>query len=246
MAANKGPAALTDELRTLKLAGMMYAKEQDEADAKALAGEAVPQPPAAIQAKTDEAVFAMLDAHAVKRKRRRRARYLLRTAAAVALIACISVPLAFTVDASRAAVANFLIQNFDQFSRITYDVENNARAPVGWTSEYYPQWLPEGYQVDNLSFDSEKEAIRYTNNLNQKLYFCVFSSTTYDFLLSVDTEDTSCNNLKIGAYSAQMYIKNDKRSSSIIIFLPTQIVYIQGAVSESQLIQIANSIHNLL
>ena len=33
MAANKGPAASPDELRTLKLAGMMYAKEQDEATA---------------------------------------------------------------------------------------------------------------------------------------------------------------------------------------------------------------------
>lgn len=45
MAANKGPAASPDELRTLKLAGMMYAKEQDEATAKALADETVPPPP---------------------------------------------------------------------------------------------------------------------------------------------------------------------------------------------------------
>ena len=41
MAANKGPAASPDELRTLKLAGMMYAKEQDEATAKALADEII-------------------------------------------------------------------------------------------------------------------------------------------------------------------------------------------------------------
>ena len=122
MAANKAPGCPPGELRTLKLAGMMYAKAQDEADAEALADSTLPQPPADIQAKTDSAVLAMLGAHQAKRRRKRRVTYLLRTAAVVALIACISVPLAFTADASRAAVANFLIQNFDKFSRITYDI----------------------------------------------------------------------------------------------------------------------------
>ena len=37
MAANKAPGCPPGELRTLKLAGMMYAKAQDEADAEALA-----------------------------------------------------------------------------------------------------------------------------------------------------------------------------------------------------------------
>ena len=152
MAANKAPGCPPGELRTLKLAGMMYAKAQDEADAEALADSTLPQPPADIQAKTDSAVLAMLGAHQAKRRRKRRVTYLLRTAAVVALIACISVPLAFTADASRAAVANFLIQNFDKFSRITYDINNNAGPPIGWTSEYYPQWLPEGYEFDQLQF----------------------------------------------------------------------------------------------
>lgn len=242
MAANKGPAALTDELRTLKLAGMMYAKEQDEADAKALAGEAVPQPPAAIQAKTDEAVFAMLDAHAVKRKRRRRARYLLRTAAAVALIACISVPLAFTVDASRVAVANFLIQNFDQFSRITYDVENNAKAPVGWTSEYYPQWLPEGYQFDQIVYNDKKSSIWYTSQSNYWIYFSILSQGT---LPEVDTENMVSFDCKIGSYSAELHLKKDKTSSLIIIFAPESIITIQGSLTENEILKIANSIHGL-
>lgn len=242
MAANKGPAALPDELRTLKLAGMMYAKEQDEADAKALAGEAVPQPPAAIQAKTDEAVFAMLDAHAVKRKRRRRARYLLRTAAAVALIACISVPLAFTVDASRAAVANFLIQNFDQFSRITYDVENNAKAPVGWTSEYYPQWLPEGYEFSEIQCAPSRQSIWYKDKQEYQIYFSILSSDT---LSSIDTEDSLMHQINVYSYHAQLFIKNNRQSSSIVIFLPSNLIYIQGALSEKDIIKIANNIHGL-
>lgn len=242
MAANKGPAALTDELRTLKLAGMMYAKEQDEADAKALAGEAVPQPPAAIQAKTDEAVFAMLDAHAVKRKRRRRARYLLRTAAAVALIACISVPLAFTVDASRAAVANFLIQNFDQFSRITYDVENNAKAPVGWTSEYYPQWLPEGYRFHQIQQNSHRQTIWYIDDRN---YSISFSLTSTEEPLAIDTENTVCSDILIDEYSAKLFVKKDKHSSSLAIFTSNTTICIQGLLSEDEIIHIAKRIHSI-
>jgi hypothetical protein len=240
MAANKGPAASPDELRTLKLAGMMYAKEQDEATAKALADETVPPPPADVQAKTDEAVFAMLDAHAVKRKRRRRARYLLRTAAAVALIVCISVPLAFTVDASRAAVANFLIQNFDQFSRITYDVENNAKAPVGWTSEYYPQWLPEGYQFDQIYFEENMQAIWYINN-SYRIQFIVSS----DSPLAIDTENTNCYERMIGSYKSLLYVKDDKRSTSLAIFSPSETIYIQGNLTEDEIMKMAKNIHSI-
>ena len=64
MAANKAPGCPPGELRTLKLAGMMYAKAQDEADAEALADSTLPQPPADIQAKTDSAVLAMPNAGA--------------------------------------------------------------------------------------------------------------------------------------------------------------------------------------
>ena len=44
MAANKAPGCPPGELRTLKLAGMMYAKAQDEADAEALADSTLPHP----------------------------------------------------------------------------------------------------------------------------------------------------------------------------------------------------------
>lgn len=242
MAANKGPAASPDELRTLKLAGMMYAKEQDEATAKALADETVPPPPADVQAKTDEAVFAMLKACGKKRRRRRRAIYLLRTAAVVVLIVCISVPLAFTVDASRAAVANFLIQNFDQFSRITYDVENNAKAPVGWTSEYYPQWLPEGYEFDQIVYNDKKSSIWYTSQSNYWVYFSTLSQGT---LPEVDTENMVSFDCKVGAYSAELHLKKDKPSSLIIIFAPKSIITIQGSLTKNEILKIADSIHGL-
>ena len=195
MAANKAPGCPPGELRTLKLAGMMYAKAQDEADAEALADSTLPQPPADIQAKTDSAVLAMLGAHQAKRRRKRRVTYLLRTAAVVALIACISVPLAFTADASRAAVANFLIQNFDKFSRITYDINNNAGPPIGWTSEYYPQWLPEGYQFDRINYTEQAQEIWYTDDSGYSIYFSILPHAN---IASVDNEDTHCYPIFVG------------------------------------------------
>ena len=242
MAANKAPGCPPGELRTLKLAGMMYAKAQDEADAEALADSTLPQPPADIQAKTDSAVLAMLGAHQAKRRRKRRVTYLLRTAAVVALIACISVPLAFTADASRAAVANFLIQNFDIFSRITYDINNNAGPPIGWTSEYYPQWLPEGYEFDQIVYSDKKSSIWYTSQNNYWVYFSILSQGT---LPEIDTENTVSFDCKIGSYTAELHIKRDKASSSIIIFVPENIITIQGSLTQNEILNIANSIHGL-
>lgn len=242
MAANKAPGCPPGELRTLKLAGMMYAKAQDEADAEALADSTLPQPPADIQAKTDSAVLAMLGVHQAKRRRKRRVTYLLRTAAVVALIACISVPLAFTADASRAAVANFLIQNFDKFSRITYDINNNAGPPIGWTSEYYPQWLPEGYEFDQIVYSDKKSSIWYTSQNNYWVYFSILSQGT---LPEIDTENTVSFDCKIGSYTAELHIKRDKASSSIIIFVPENIITIQGSLTQNEILNIANSIHGL-
>lgn len=242
MAANKAPGCPPGELRTLKLAGMMYAKAQDEADAEALADSTLPQPPADIQAKTDSAVLAMLGAHQAKRRRKRRVTYLLRTAAVVALIACISVPLAFTADASRAAVANFLIQNFDKFSRITYDINNNAGPPIGWTSEYYPQWLPEGYEFDQIVYSDKKSSIWYTSQNNYWVYFSILSQGT---LPEIDTENTVSFDCKIGSYTAELHIKRDKASSSIIIFVPENIITIQGSLTQNEILNTANSIHGL-
>ncbi len=240
MAANKAPGCPPGELRTLKLAGMMYAKAQDEADAEALADSTLPQPPADIQAKTDSAVLAMLGAHQAKRRRKRRVTYLLRTAAVVALIACISVPLAFTADASRAAVANFLIQNFDKFSRITYDINNNAGPPIGWTSEYYPQWLPEGYEFDQIYFEGNTQAIWYINN-SYKIHFIVSSDSS----LAVDTENTTCYERTVGSYNALLYMKNDRRSSSMTLSLPSRTIYIQGNLTENEIMKVATNIHNV-
>lgn len=242
MAANKAPGCPPGELRTLKLVGMMYAKAQDEADAEALADSTLPQPPADIQAKTDSAVLAMLGAHQAKRRRKRRVTYLLRTAAVVALIACISVPLAFTADASRAAVANFLIQNFDKFSRITYDINNNAGPPIGWTSEYYPQWLPEGYQFDRINYTEQAQEIWYTDDSGYSIYF---SLSTPDSPFLFDTENTSCSTEIVGNYKAKLYVKHDKRSCAIVIVLPATTLFVQGPLPKDEILKIANSIHSL-
>lgn len=242
MAANKAPGCPPGELRTLKLAGMMYAKAQDEADAEALADSTLPQPPADIQAKTDSAVLAMLGAHQAKRRRKRRVTYLLRTAAVVALIACISVPLAFTADASRAAVANFLIQNFDKFSRITYDINNNAGPPIGWTSEYYPQWLPEGYEFGKIALEDGRQDLWYIDDAGYKIYF---SLSAQSGVLDIDKENTDSYDTTVLSYNATLYIKDDKRTSAIAIFLPSCTLYIQGPLTKDDILKIANSIHGI-
>lgn len=228
--------------QTLKLAGMMYAQMQDEADARALADDALPQPPESVIARTDSAVHAMLAAQQKAANRRRRTARLVRVAAMVAVVLCVALPLTLTVDATRAVAANFLIQNFDKFSTITYDINNNAEPPIGWTSEYYPQWLPEGYSFDQIVFEDNRKEIWYEDELGYKIYFSIFLQGAP---LDIDSEDTYCLSPSVGAYKSNLYIKNDRRSATMVIFLPSVTLYVQGNLTENDILKIANSIHGI-
>ncbi len=228
--------------QTLKLAGMMYAQIQDEADARALADDALPQPPESVMARTDSAVHAMLAAQQKAANRRRRTARLVRVAAMVAVVLCVALPLTLTVDATRAVAANFLIQNFDKFSTITYDINNNAEPPIGWTSEYYPQWLPEGYEFGKIALEDGRQDLWYIDDAGYKIYF---SLSAQSGVLDIDKENTDSYDTTVLSYNATLYIKDDKRTSAIAIFLPSCTLYIQGPLTKDDILKIANSIHGI-
>lgn len=72
-----------------------------------------------------------------------------------------------------------------------------------------------------------------------------FSLSSVDEPLAIDTENTVCSDIFIGEYSAKLFVKNDKRSSSLAIFTPNNAICIQGPLSEAEIIQIAESIHSI-
>lgn len=84
--------------------------------------------------------------------------------------------------------------------------------------------------------------IWYIDSSNKKIYFVV---APHDDSLDIDTEDTYCSEQIIGTNPAKLYIKRDKCSSSLVISLSNETLYIQGNLTEFEILKIANSVHSI-
>ena len=153
---------------------------------------------------------------------------------AVAAALIILVPaVAMNVGASRTAISNFVIQNFGDYSALRYDTENNALPPFGWRSEYYPRWIPEGYQIFSVNY------IWYTNDANRRIQFCVLNPIEQPL---VNSEDRRGEEISINGRSAFLYVSNDLREATLVLPVSDAILEIEGMLPVGQLIQIAESI----
>lgn len=74
-------------------------------------------------------------------------------AACILLVICIATPLAVAnIESVRASVVRFLIQIHDEYAEIGI-VEGGATidVPDGWTGGYYLSYIPQGYEVRQVS-----------------------------------------------------------------------------------------------
>ena len=84
------------------------------------------------------------------------------------------------------------------------------------------------------------QAIWYINN-SYRIQFIVSS----DSPLAIDTENTNCYERMIGSYKSLLYVKDDKRSTSLAIFSPSETIYIQGNLTEDEIMKMAKNIHSI-
>lgn len=159
---------------------------------------------------------------------------------AVAAALVILVPaVAMNVGASRTAISNFVIQNFSDHSTLHYDTENNALPPFGWRSEYYPRWIPDGFEISSVNFDEIGDYIWYTTKNGKRFSFFVLNSLSRP---SLNNEDREKKLITIDNYPATLYVSADMRD--VILFLPLSggTVQIEGNITESEAVQIAESL----
>lgn len=159
---------------------------------------------------------------------------------AVAAVLVILVPaIAMNVGASRTAISNFVIQSFGDYSALRYDTENNALPPFGWRSEYYPRWLPEGYHISSVRFDVQGDYIWYKNEAGKQISFFVL----YDMKEPlVNSEDREEREILINDRQAFLYIAEDMREATLVLPYVDAILRIEGTLSTSQIVQVAESI----
>lgn len=157
-----------------------------------------------------------------------------------AAVILIFVPaIAMNVSASRTAISNYVIQNFGDYSALRYDKENNALPPFGWRSEYYPRWVPDGYQISSVNFDHPGDYIWYINDAGKKIEFCVLNFANRPL---VNSEDRQGEEIVINGRQAFLYVSEDMRQAALVLPLSNVLLKIEGTLPDNQLIQIAESI----
>lgn len=157
----------------------------------------------------------------------------------VAAATLIATPvIAMNVSASRTAISNYVIQTFDKYSVIQYDKEYNAIAPFGWRSEYYPCWLPEGYQLDSVEFAQWGDCIWYITKDKTKLSFQVLNFADYPML---NSEKYTEEQLLVNGHNATLYRSEDKHRAVLFVSLSRCAVQIDGFLSKEHLIRVIES-----
>ena len=146
---------------------------------------------------------------------------------------------AMSVGATRTAISNYVIHNFDKYSVIQYDNENNAIAPIGWRSKYYPRWLPDGFEIESVEFTEWGDYIWYSSSSDQKLSFFV---TTNNSRPQINSEYCNQQEAQIGEHRAILCEKTDKRATLLFIPFEDGAIQIEGNISSEIACEIANSI----
>ena len=188
------------------------------------------------------AMMANYDALQREEKRRKYRGKFVRWAAAVATVLVIAPVVALNVSASRTALVNYVIQNFDEYSVIRYDQEYNVLAPIGWRSEYYPRWLPEGCKVNKVEFIQGEDYVWYLSPDGDDFSVSVLYSTT---LLEINTENCEGKEISINGRNAILYFTDNKRRAILFIPLSDCSIRIEGALTEQEICKIAESINGL-
>lgn len=149
---------------------------------------------------------------------------------------------AVQVDAARVAVVNYIIKTFPQYSEIHYDVECNAYPPLGWTSPYYPTWLPEGTKIVRIQIeDGKNHYIGYKDRDGYEFQFCVFSSASE--YPAYDTENMTTRIVRIGAYDAILSYDEMRRIRTLVVPTLENIFMIRGTISEVDIVKMGERIN---
>lgn len=177
----------------------------------------------------------------IKAKKRRKAirKKLIQFGAAAAAILILVPTIAMNVSASRTVISNYVIQNFGDYSALRYDKENNALPPFGWRSEYYPQWIPDGYHIFSVNFDHPGDYIWYINDADRQFQFSVLN---FADLPLVNSEDREEEEIIINGRQAFLYVSEDMRQTSLVLPLSDVVLRIDGMIPVSQIIKIAEAI----
>lgn len=127
-------------------------------------------------------------------------------AACLIIVAAIATPIAIAnVEMLRVSVMNVLldIQKDHTGIQLIEEVDAAFYVPADWEGEYYPTYLPNGYELKSV--DSVICLLSFADSQNNMLYFHEYQSSDK---INIDSEDAVVNQEKIDGIDIMLVEKN--------------------------------------
>jgi hypothetical protein len=188
----------------------------------------------------------LLDLHLKKARKVQKShnvsRILSKSAVAIMDIIVILSAMAFSVQAFRVRVLNFLISAETKYTSLQLndaDSQDNGKLIVDWINEYVPTYMPDGYEVYSFSYTDAIRKIIFNNTAdNSTVVYTEYISTD---TIVVGTENASLvEKVKVNDQDGTISIKDSM--TSIAWTMDNRLFVFQGDMSRDKAIKMAEGV----
>ena len=185
----------------------------------------------------------LLDAHLKKKKKAGKSALLsglIKVAVTVFTLAAVFSALMLTVEAFRVEVLNFLISIESEYTlfKLGYDDQEAEKLIVDWKNAYVPTYIPEGYNVSDVSYSDTAKKITLENKADGS--FIIYTQSESGSI-SIDTENASLiEMIKINNEDGTLSVKDS--IATLVWKMDNSIFIVQGKISKDEAIKIAENV----
>ena len=143
-----------------------------------------------------------------------------------------------SVEAFRIRILNLFIETEKDHNRIDFDEsEEVLKLPEGWSNDYYPTYLPEGYSLLDAQSGEYTKIATFMNQDNELL---IFTQNANNMGMNIDNEHSDIELVPINDNEGYMTNKDNIISIS---WSENDVVFtLEGAEEISPMIKIAEKI----
>lgn len=146
-----------------------------------------------------------------------------------------------SVNAFRVRVLNLLINIEEKYTSFQLEDDGNSdrgNLTINWTDEYMPGYIPEGYEISNVTNTESIKSITYINSEDGAILYNEFSSGTN---VAVDSENASrIETIEINGNTGTLIVKAPM--ASVIWEMDGKLFLIQGNIGADEAVRIAESV----
>lgn len=159
------------------------------------------------------------------------------------LVAAVLVGLlsAVSVFASRWNIFGFMSENYGEYSHMWGKKNGVETKPNGWESDFFPLWIPEGFEIsDILSYDGAQILI-YKNQSREFSFEVLQNSDNY----FENTEGMITVSVSINGQTTDIYTTPDGSRSCYSLHQENEIIAISGDLNVDEIVKIVENINSL-